>query len=93
MKSPHSYTDCQGVNTLTVSIRIKDILISVPINVNTLDISLNMKNVGISIFIYMKNASHHPVVKLLKLAPICPGLVCLAIFNMPRGGSNLLGSF
>ena len=49
MKSPQSYTDCHGVNTLTVSIRQKDILISGPINVNTLNISLNMKNVEISI--------------------------------------------
>ena len=63
MKSPQSYTDCQGVHTLTISIRLKDILISGPINVNTLNISLNMKNVEISILIYMKNASHHPVAK------------------------------
>ena len=63
MKSPQSYTDCHGVNTLTVSIRQKDILISGPINVNTLNISLNMKNVEISILIYMKNATHHPVAK------------------------------
>ena len=56
MKSPQSYTDCQDVNTLTVSIRLKDILISGPINVNknTLNISLNMKNVEISILIYMQ---------------------------------------
>ena len=80
MKSPQSYTDCQGVNTLTVSIRLKDILISVPINLNTLNISLNMKNVEISILIYMQNASHHPVSKLLKLAPLRPGLVRLAFF-------------
>ena len=51
MKSPQSYTDCHDVNTLTVSIRQKDILISGPINVNTLNISLNMKNVEISILI------------------------------------------
>ena len=63
MKSPQSYTDCHCVNTLTVSIRQKDILISGPINVKTLNISLNMKNVEISILIYMKNASHHPVAK------------------------------
>ena len=56
------------MNTLTVSIRQKDILISGPINVNTLNISLNMKNVEISILIYMQNASHHPVSKFLKLA-------------------------
>ena len=80
MKSPQSYTDCHGVNTLTVSIRLKDILISVPINLNTLNISLNMKNVEISILIYMQNASHHPVAKLLKGASLRPGLVCLAIF-------------
>ena len=68
------------MNTLTVSIRLKDILISVPINLNTLNISLNMKYVEISILIYMQNASHHPVSKLLKLAPLRPGLVRLAIF-------------
>ena len=39
-----------------------------------------MKKVEISILIYMKNASHHPVAKLLKLAPLRPGLVRLAIF-------------
>ena len=80
MKSPQSYTDCHGVKTLTVSIRQKDILISGPINVNTLNISLNMKNVEISILIYMQNASHHRVAKLLKVAPLRPGLVRLAIF-------------
>ena len=41
-----------------------------------------MKNVEISILIYVQNASHHPVAKLIKLAPLRPGLVCLAIFNV-----------
>ena len=80
MKSPQSYTDCQSVNTLPVSTRLKDILISVPFNVNALNISLNMKNVEISTLIYMQNASHHSVAKLLKLAPLRPSLVRLAIF-------------
>ena len=31
MKIPQSYTDCQGVNTLTVSIRLNPILISIQI--------------------------------------------------------------
>ena len=46
----------------------------------SLNISLNMKNVEISILIYMQNASHHPVAKLLKVALLRPGLVRLAIF-------------
>ena len=29
MKIPQSYTDCQGVNTLTVSIRLNPILIPI----------------------------------------------------------------
>ena len=65
---------------MTVSIRPKDILISVPINLNSLIISLNIKNVEISIVIYMQNVFLHPVAKLLKLAPLRPGLVRLAIF-------------
>ena len=31
MKIPQSYTDCQGVNTLTVSIRLNPILIPIQI--------------------------------------------------------------
>ena len=31
MKIPQSYTDCQGVNTLTVSIRLNPILIPIKI--------------------------------------------------------------
>ena len=50
------------------------------INVNALNISLNIKNVEILTFIYMQNASNHPAAKLLKLAPLRPGLVRLAIF-------------
>ena len=79
-KIPQSNTECQGMNTLTVSIRLKDILILVPINVNSLNIFLNIKNVQISSLIYTQRAFHHPVANMLKLAPLRPGLVRLAIF-------------
>ena len=81
-----SYTECQGVNTLTVSIRLKDILILVPINVNSLNIFLNIMNVQISSLIYTQNAFHHPVADMLKLATLRPGLVRLAIFSI--GSTN-----
>ena len=71
----------------TTALRIS---ISVPINENSLNISLNMKNVEISILIYMLNASHQPVAKLLKLAPLRPGLVCLAIFPSTNPPNVLL---
>ena len=80
MKIPPSYTDCQGVNTLTVSIRLKDISISVSSNMNSLNLFLNMKNVQISNLIYTQNAFYQPVAYLIKLASLCPGLVRLAIF-------------
>ena len=80
MKIPQSCTDCQDVNTLKVSMRLKDILISVLINGNSLNIFLNIKNVQISSLIYTQRPFHQPVANMLKLAPLRPGLVHLAIF-------------
>ena len=44
----------------------------------------NIKNVQISYLSYSQNALHHPVTKLLKHAPLRPGLVRLAIFSVYR---------
>ena len=71
MKIPESYNDSKGVSTLTVSTRLKDISISIPIYMKyeVFRLVSNTKKLAFILF-----------TKLLKLAPLRPGLVRLSIF-------------